>query len=98
MEGWIAEALKQVPSLCVLALLTRWFLGHMKARDDQLLQHETARDKQLVETLRHLGHDCHEVQRDSIEVMNQVREELGRTREASQQLARILEDVRKGAA
>jgi len=86
LDTLLIEIAKQVPALVVLALLTRWFLTYMRDRDAQLLQHEEKRDAQMTNTLSHIGDDCHVVQRDSIEVMKEVKQELGATREATREL------------
>ena len=36
MEDTLLEAAKQVPALLVLAFIVRWFLAHLKYRDEQL--------------------------------------------------------------
>ena len=91
MDTILIEVAKQVPSLVVLALLTRWFLNYMRSRDTELLEHDTKRDKALGDTLKHIGDDCHLVQRDSIEIMREVKEELGRSRQANENLIAYLQ-------
>lgn len=96
MDSTLLEIAKQVPSLMVLAVLTRWFLTYMKERDAQLLAHEEKRDEQLAKVLSGIGDDCHNVQRDSIEVMKEVREELGASRAATAELVSYLRSTRSG--
>ena len=52
----------QVPSLLVLVIVVVIFLKYLSKRD---------------ETLKHIGDDCHEVQRDAIKAMNKNSEVLG---------------------
>lgn len=73
MEKLIETATTQVPGLVVLVVLVRWFLGHMKGRDDFLkdlhAEHMLARE-QTREALK----DTSEAVRHTSVVLQEVRD------------------------
>ena len=100
METFVEIAVeigKQVPALVVLGVIVRWFLVSMRERDQRYLEHETRREQRLTDTLSHIGDSCHEVQRDSIIVMRETKEELGAARQVSAELLDYLRRMKERA-
>ena len=70
---FMLELAKQVPALAVLGLIVWKFLAHLAARDEN----QTNRDKVFAAALATLGDSCHEVQRESNQVMRDNTNALG---------------------
>ena len=64
METFFADIASQVPALAVLTFVVIRFLSYLDKRDDML---------------RHIGDDCHEVQRLAIAAINENSRVLGET-------------------
>ena len=62
MSDLFLRLASQVPSLVVLVIVVVIFLKYLTKRD---------------EVLKHLGDDCHEVQRDAIKAIKQNSEVIG---------------------
>lgn len=86
----LIEVGKQVPALVVLAWVVRAVLNHIQAMQQKYLEHEKARDARLTEAMRRIGDDCRAVQQESIEIMQETKQELGASREITKELLAYL--------
>ncbi len=69
MFEWTLPLLQEAPSLAIMAALVYLLNRSMEKRDARFLEYMQARDKLFTDSMRTMGDECHEVQRDAIETM-----------------------------
>lgn len=92
--SWLSEA----PSIVLMVVVVIVFVSYLRARDrsndeaihrytSQFVGYMKARDESLAVTLRHMGDDCHSVQRRSIEALDRNSDALLRCKQTMEQSA-----------
>lgn len=74
-----AEVAKQIPAMLLMGFLVLKFLDFTEKKEKFFITYMQSRDASLEEILKHIGDDCHAVQRDAITAMNRNTEVLGKT-------------------
>lgn len=72
MEGWITEALKQVPGLAILVVLTVYFLRAIKEQRESFQETETKQRDAYLSTLSNRDNEFAKVVRESNDSNNAV--------------------------
>ena len=96
METWAIELIKQAPIAGAILIIVRWGLQYLRTHEKERTTYEAGRDKALRETITKVEQECQSTQERALEVMGEVREEMGRSREAQTQLLTFLRSLNGG--
>jgi len=92
MEQFLERAAQQVPALVVLVWVVAKFLVSMKDADERRIRYDERRDAALGLTISEMSSECHTVQRDTLETMANLREEMAASRQLNKTILHYLND------
>lgn len=76
VDGLVGNLIESAPAAAMVVIVVVLFIRYLRVRDEaserresKMLAYMEERDTKLAETLRHMGDDCHGVQRRTIEAL-----------------------------